>query len=208
MKQNRQSGFTLVEISIVLVIIGLLLGGVLKGQEIINNAKIKNAVNEFNGVTAAIYSYRDRYGALPGDDPEAATRWSGATAGDGNGQVRHYWWYQNRTTSGWEQGHFWHHLRLSGLVSGQTEGSSATASPNNAFGGYTGVGYYRAYGWPSGPLKICMGGVTGKNAEILDRQLDDGKPLTGDFRAGTHPYNAGTETNYDQETTYWLCRRA
>ena len=91
MKQigKQQAGFTLVEIAIVLVIIGLLLGGILKGQEMITQAKIKNIVNDLNGMSAAIYSYQDRYRALPGDELDATTkaRW-GATVGfggDGNG---------------------------------------------------------------------------------------------------------------------------
>ena len=67
--KNNQKGFTLVEIAIVLVIIGLLLGGILKGQEMIIQAKIKNAITDFSGVSAAYYGYQDRYRALPGDDP-------------------------------------------------------------------------------------------------------------------------------------------
>ena len=82
----RQAGFTLVEIAIVLVIIGLLLGGILKGQEMINQAKIKNLINDFNGISAAMYSYQDRYRALPGDDLNAAGRWAGSVSGNGNGQ--------------------------------------------------------------------------------------------------------------------------
>ena len=58
-----QKGFTLVEIAIVLVIIGLLLGGILKGQEMITQAKIKNAVADFSGISAAYYGYQDRYRA-------------------------------------------------------------------------------------------------------------------------------------------------
>src|SRR2546430_10793879 len=89
---KRQQGFTLVEIAIVLVIIGLLLGGILKGQEMITQAKIKNVIADFSGVSAAYHGYQDRYRAIPGDDPNAATRWAAMTnpapvAGDGNGIV-------------------------------------------------------------------------------------------------------------------------
>ena len=59
--RKAQSGFTLVEIAIVLVIIGLLLGGVLKGQELIENGRVKNAANDMNGIVAAYNSYLDRY---------------------------------------------------------------------------------------------------------------------------------------------------
>src|SRR3989449_10192134 len=90
--KNTQQGFTLVEIAIVLVIIGLLLGGILKGQEMITQAKIKNVIADFSGVSVAYHGYQDRYRAIPGDDPNAATRWASMTnpapvAGDGNGIV-------------------------------------------------------------------------------------------------------------------------
>src|SRR3954463_16541474 len=86
---KAQAGFTLVEIAIVLVIIGLLLGGILKGQEMITQAKIKNVINDFNGLSAAVNSYRDRYRMLPGDDNGADTRWGIAATlkGDGDGVI-------------------------------------------------------------------------------------------------------------------------
>ncbi|MDO9450951.1 MAG: prepilin-type N-terminal cleavage/methylation domain-containing protein, partial [Rugosibacter sp.] len=59
--RNKQSGFTLVEIAIVLVIIGLLLGGVLKGQELINSAKVKNMINDFRSTSTFIYAYQDKF---------------------------------------------------------------------------------------------------------------------------------------------------
>ena len=71
MKRN-QSGFTLIEIAIVLVIIGLLLGGVLKGQELINSAKVKNLATDFKNIPVFIYGYQDKFRALPGDDAQAA----------------------------------------------------------------------------------------------------------------------------------------
>jgi len=83
---RKTRGFTLVEIAIVLVIVGLLLGGILKGQEMITQARIKNVIGDFSGIAAAYHGYQDRYRAIPGDDPGAA-RWTGATAGSGNGVV-------------------------------------------------------------------------------------------------------------------------
>ena len=58
--KKQQSGFTLVEIAIVLVIIGLLLGGVLKGQELINSAKVKNLANDFRTIPTFVYAYQDK----------------------------------------------------------------------------------------------------------------------------------------------------
>src|SRR5437773_3297415 len=82
---SAEAGFTLVETTIVLVIIGLLLGGILKGQQMITQAKIKNIVNDFNGITVAVTSYQDRYRAIPGDDQNATTRWTTQAPGKGNG---------------------------------------------------------------------------------------------------------------------------
>jgi prepilin-type N-terminal cleavage/methylation domain-containing protein len=86
--QRGQKGFTLIELSIVLVIIGLIIGGILKGQEIVANARTKSTWNFVNAARAASNTYFDRYRALPGDDPNATTRLDGRiTAGDGSGIV-------------------------------------------------------------------------------------------------------------------------
>jgi len=135
---KRQQGFTLVEIAIVLVIIGLLLGGVLKGQEIITNAKVKNLENSVDGLAAAIYSYQDRYRAYPGDD-DRATRFPVVTkVGNGNGVIGGSF---DSTTNTDESNLLWLHLRNSGLVSGEiAEGNAAAYSkPRNSFGGITGA---------------------------------------------------------------------
>ena len=110
--RKKSQGFTLVEIAIVLVIIGLLLGGILKGQEMITQAKIKNLIADFSGISAAYHGYQDRYRAIPGDDPNAggATgRWgAAATSGNGNGTVAGT---SNSGTAPDESRLWWDHLR-------------------------------------------------------------------------------------------------
>ena len=70
-KNTRTSGFTLVELSIVLVIIGLIIGGVLTGRQIMQNAEVTNAVNSIQAYEAQFQTYTQNYGAMPGDDANA-----------------------------------------------------------------------------------------------------------------------------------------
>ena len=128
---KSQKGFTLVEIAIVLVIIGLLLGGILKGQEMITQAKIKNVIADVTGVSAAMYGYQDRYRALPGDDKNA-TRWAGIPApGNGNGVIEGTYGSANAAD---ESRMFWDQLRRAGFV-----GGAGTENPFNAVSGKMGV---------------------------------------------------------------------
>ncbi len=69
-----QQGFTLVELAIVMVIIGLLIGGVLKGQELIANARITGTVADLKNTDAALNGFLDKYAGLPGDLAAPATR--------------------------------------------------------------------------------------------------------------------------------------
>ncbi len=139
--KRKQSGFTLVEIAIVLVIVGLLIGGVLKGREMITNAKIKRIENDFAGVSAAIYAYQDRYGVLPGDDPAASTRfpgtWRSSDNGNGNGNISGGW---NSTNNANESRKIWKHLRGAGLIAGPVDNTNASyQQPSNSFGGLVGI---------------------------------------------------------------------
>jgi prepilin-type N-terminal cleavage/methylation domain-containing protein len=77
-KRHMTKGFTLVELSIVLVIIGLIIGGVLTGQQVIQNARISNTINGIQAFQAQLQTYAQNFGALPGDDPSAAARFSSA----------------------------------------------------------------------------------------------------------------------------------
>src|SRR6266481_181887 len=136
--KRSQSGFTLIEIAIVLVIIGLLLGGVLKGQELINSAKVKNLATDFRNIPIFIYGYQDKFKALPGDDAHADVHVSGvlATGTIGNGIIDGNW---NSTTNTNESFLFWQHVRLAGLAPGATDITAPDYLPLNAVGGHLGV---------------------------------------------------------------------
>jgi len=225
MKQfgKQQAGFTLVEIAIVLVIIGLLLGGILKGQEMITQAKIKNIVNDMNGMSAAIYSYQDRYRALPGDELDATTkaRWGATTGygGDGNGVLctsacavptsLKYNPPPVAPASNLETQLFWLHLRLAGFVPGPTTGAGAMQQPSNAVNGMLGV---QTTGMGFNTNIICTSNLPDKVAIAVDTQVDDGAPGTGTVRGQlqTAPSpDVGTAATTYQETgtnTYLLCK--
>lgn len=202
MYKTTNQGFTLIEIAIVLVIIGLLLGGVLKGQEMITNAKIKSVARDFDGVAAAIYAYQDRYKALSGDDGNANGRWgTGVTNGNANGVLAGAW---NSTNNANETRIFWQHLRNANLIPGPATGTSSFAQPPNSFNGIIGIEDTN-FGL-AGPV-ICMSNIDGANAQIIDTQIDDGVSNTGSLRANTATASTTAAASYVATTVYNLCRR-
>jgi prepilin-type N-terminal cleavage/methylation domain-containing protein len=181
---RRQQGFTLVEIAIVLVIIGLLIGGVLKGQEMITNAKISKVENDFKGISAAILSYQDRYGVLPGDDPAAATRfpgtWTAADNGNGDGVIGGQAFSTNNTQ---ETRKIWKHLRGAGFIKGPVDGTAASyQQPSHAFGGL--VGFQQNVYGITGQV-VAFQAIPGDIAQILEARGDDSNPARGSIRANT-----------------------
>jgi len=213
--KSQQSGFTLVEIAIVLVIIGLLLGGILKGQELINSAKVKNLANDFRVIPTYIYAYQDKYRALPGDDSGAVAHLgTGAAPGNGNGVIEGAW--DDKTA---EAAQFWSHIRKAGLMSGTDVMSgfddADPYTPKNALGGRLGVSGNGGPATPliagmSGSYQICSKGLLGKFAKQLDIQMDDGDTAGGNMRTvavtavpGTAPTIATKDVQDD--TTYIVC---
>ncbi len=200
--RNRQAGFTLVEIAIVLVIIGLLIGGVLKGQELINSAKVKKLTNDFRNIPIYIYAYQDRFRALPGDDANVTTHLSGATKAStngtvGNGIIEGAWF---SGTSSDETYLFWQHVRLAGLAPGSTVVGSDDYIPRNAEGGRIGV--TGANNSPVvangkkllGTYFICSGNISGRFAKQLDLMMDDGDTASGSMMTTANQTGTGNAT--------------
>ncbi len=182
----RQSGFTLVEIAIVLVIIGLLLGGVLKGQEMIENSKAKAIVNDMKAIQAAYNSYIDRYKAIPGDETNAAMNargWAGGgQGGNGSGALDIPVADTFVSVAGGEQAAFWRALRASGLVTGNAANvAGAVNLPRNAAGGLIGVTSNTVGGVPGtvygrSGLFVCASGLSTKLASAIDVLVDGALP--------------------------------
>ena len=203
---KQQSGFTLIEIAIVLVIIGLLLGGILKGQELINSARVKNLATDFRNVPVFIYGYQDKFRALPGDDSAAVIHVGTATvtpgAGNGNGAITGNW---DSVTATDESVLFWQHVRLAGLAPGPTALAAADFQQRNAVGGVIGVQGAAPFTGMTGTYFICSGAILGRFAKQLDTQLDDGNTATGSLMVGTTLPTAIATGTLDDATPYIVC---
>ncbi len=185
---KKQAGFTLIELAIVLVIIGLLLGGVLRGQELINSAKVKNMARDFQNVQVYIYGYQDRFKTLPGDDHNADTHVGGTNPANGtqNGVIQGSW---ATVTNGDETCAVWEHVRLAGLSPGSTDidcTANNTYQPRNADGGLIGIQSVSTglteIPVMGGAYVVCSDAILGRFAAQLDVTLDDGVGDTGSVR--------------------------
>jgi len=186
--KKQQSGFTLVEIAIVLVIIGLLLGGVLKGQEMITSAKVRNLADQGSAIKTAFYAFQDRYRAVPGDYANASNNINGVAGGanggngSGNGLV----------DTNNDRGLFWLQLSAAGFITGNYDGQAAannttcgsTTCPTNTYGAPM------MFSWGNNAdnnnTRSAHELRTGRGVPVevlaeLDRKIDDGAPRTGSF---------------------------
>ena len=196
--QRRQHGFTLIEIAIVLVIIGLLLGGILKGQELITSARVRNLISQQDGIKAGFYGFQDRYRAFPGDYKDAPNNLGGpgvAVGGDGNGRIV--------DTAGGsavrETILVWDHLSRAGFLNGNfvyAADVNDTTTPKNPYGAFLQLAYDNIYGTAVSPVPPERHNLkTGSQIPVeiaaeVDRKTDDGNPLSGSFQFSLYSSNA------------------
>jgi len=201
MSKSKAKGFTLVELAIVLVIIGIILGGVLKGQELIFNAKVKRLQSQAKEMMAAVYTYYDKYGYFPGDDPTASSRWS-VGSGNGDGQITAG--YCDAATE--ESCLLWQHLRFANIISGDPNDATPTSmTPKHAWGGPINVfsGTFTVGGVTRNSMWITFHNLPGNAAAALDRLMDDGNCNSGSMAAYA---GACSGTSYQESVLYhiWL----
>ena len=212
MKYTNQRGVTLVEIAIVLVIIGLLLGGILKGQELINSAKVRSIVDRQQSLKVSWFAFIDRYQALPGDYVYAQQNIGGAGApvpigtdgigfGDGviiEGESPHA--LQHMTGAGFLRCPQCTHNGIAPIK------PQANNSLQNQYGGIMaifvdGPGLQSESGFNDGTYATEAAAGTGRQPRLMthtgnnvpsnilaeaDRKMDDGHPSLGDFRASNY----------------------
>ena len=169
-------GFTLIELSIVLVIIGLIVGGVLVGQDLVKTAAVRAQLSQIEKFHTATNTFYGKYGYLPGDITAAlstqlgfVTRAGVAGRGDGNGVLQGVA-YTGGNPYGWNQDgetmFFWEDLSSAGLIEGTfntATDANFTISSSSGFAPYLpaakiGNGNY-VYVWSNGPAAVASSGT-------------------------------------------------
>ncbi len=229
--KNQQSGFTLVEIAIVLVIIGLLLGGVLKGQELINSAKVKRLIEDFRSYSTMVYAYQDRFKSMPGDQnssqlaaafgttPGAAgapavSVGTPCTSGAANCRPNNGRIEGSFTSEGLvnETYVLWQHLRLANLATGPTVVPETTPDttgyvPRNSEGGRIGIQSTPFINNMRGSFFVCSSGIGGRFVKQIEVTMDDGNTATGAVQAVANETSGDPVANANvvDSTSYTVC---
>jgi hypothetical protein len=167
----------------------------------ITNAKIRKVETDFRGVSAAFYTYQDRFNRIPGDDNQASTRFGDNTINDGNGNgILTGAWNRAAASNDTETLWIWEHLRAAGLISGE-----GVTQPTHAYGGIIGLtGYNPPFLNQMGRSRIwvCFGNISGDVASVIETRGDDGNPITGSI------IGDDADTTYTLTGTYNpLCMR-
>lgn len=180
--KENQDGFTLVEISIVMIIVGLLIGGTFGGMKLIENMQVNKTVQDLKAIESAALTFKDTYGRLPGDMPNTAARLPSctdapcATGGNGNRRiddvVQALW--NAALTPTMEKFTFWHHLQAADMLSVGTKNTLdmnfGEGQPEAAVGGG-----FRLYYWASGamfsplstPVNATAIMITGIHSDVI-----------------------------------------
>jgi prepilin-type N-terminal cleavage/methylation domain-containing protein len=196
----KQNGFTLVEISIVMIIIGVLIGGVFGGMKLIENMQVNSTVQMINSIESVAITFKDTYGRLPGDITNPSTRLPNcavapcATGGNGDRRLDILLAPNAAITNANERFTFWHHLQAANLtnlgIKNTTDMTFGEGSPETSLGiglrmGFAGISpsSHNAY-FTNTPSNIIAYApedlmLNGQILQAIEGKMDDGKPQMG-----------------------------
>jgi competence protein ComGC len=186
-----QRGLSLVEMSLVLMVMALMLVGIVKGQELVQNSRVHSTIAGQNGFKGAVLAFQDRYRQFPGDYAEAVTNVPHVQHnGNGDGRIEALAGVAGPNGVPEENVLAWDHLAKAGFVRGDFIFNATIpdgAIPKNAFGGFVDLTFDSVYGNPgqSGPPRHTLKTGNQMPVEILaemDRKIDDGNAFSGEFR--------------------------
>jgi len=198
---NDKKGFSLVELAIVLVIIGLLMAALSKGKAILENARIKRVIGDIESVTSAYNTYYDLYSAYPGDDKNASGRWASVADGDGDSLIEDTGGGDCDTdpADGNECNEVWQALRAALMGQGDPTDSAEDALPTHPLGGMMWInnslndtGGIPDFGVIGDRNYIGISNLRGDIAEVIDDRFDDGIWNTGSV-VGSADFNADSD---------------
>jgi prepilin-type N-terminal cleavage/methylation domain-containing protein len=193
-KHNARSGFTLIELSIVLVVISLIVSGIVAGRTLVRQAALRSVVSDFRQYESAIILFRGQYEVWPGDMTNATSYWSSVTNGNGDGWIDH----SNGGAS--EHMYGWQHLSKGGYIKGEyTPAATAVGgytNPNASNIGFFGLGALALLNRSttnnltlSNPNPAFSGATWSgsfantKDSKAVDEKVDDGIANMGKFIA-------------------------
>jgi prepilin-type N-terminal cleavage/methylation domain-containing protein len=224
-----RSGFTLIELSIALVIIGLLVGGIFTGLDLVKASETRSVISDLEKYKTAISAFELKYDCLPGDCVNINSSFSTALNGNGDGFINPWWVWGS--IEGLET---WNHLSLANLITGNYKntfpgnvtidlGKTSPATKFNPNIGYT-IHYtlgptrpstaslqVASYNLPLGDGDedfLWGSGLTATQTKYIDDKMDDGAPNTGQIKGttpnGASPANSSTACLDGSFTKYKL----
>lgn len=195
------SGFTLVELSIVIVIIGLIIAGITTGKSLVKQAQVRALATNVDKVKVAVNSFKLQYNGLPGDINNASSYWGGAAnPGNFDGRIQSHLGATSGDIQNNESFAAWQHLALAGLIQGSYTGVNGAGPviggnvPESGYGNKTTMWFTTTDLWSTYPMtstKLIVGGTASNgwtdyriniiDASNLDTKIDDGLPYSGNM---------------------------
>jgi hypothetical protein len=221
--RKTQEGLSLVEMALVLMVMALAMVGIVKGQELIQNSRVHNAIAAQTGFKGAVLAFQDRFREFPGDYAEAVANVQYVQHnGNGDGRIEALATVATPNGVPEESVLVWDHLAKAGFIRGGFIFNGSVpdgAIPKNAYGGFVDLAFDGQYGDPTQPVTSRHTLKTGNQMPVeilaeMDRKIDDGNAFSGEIRfsafarTGSVPDASGGPGSCSATDGRWLTNTA